>query len=124
MEIWHETEDAPRIPGSVRPGEVVEIWVGSFPIEPGQRVTVDIFVQHPSGGFERQICAAKWRYNDFSLGNGYWQVVAGPFTAGDQVEYAILGKSGPASVPSLQYSFVVQHKREGEQQCPKTPYAA
>jgi hypothetical protein len=86
----------------------VEIWVGSYPIEPGQHIFVEVTVVHQDGTRQRDQILALWRYNDFALASSYWQAGLGPFTKGAQVEYIVHGKSGTASVPSLQFNFVVE----------------
>ena len=64
MHIWHDTLDAPRRPGRVSPGEVAEITVGTWPIEPGQSVQVLWEVLTGVGSRTGGSIAARWQHND------------------------------------------------------------
>ncbi len=91
MVIWHNTDDAPRTPADVFPGDKVVIWIGSYPIELGQRVMVELVVSDSAP--ERKKCTvhAEWRYNDYGKNNSYWAAIIGPFKADQKVEYKIIG---------------------------------
>ena len=75
MHIWHDTVDAPRRPGRVSPGEVAEITVGTWPIEPGQ--SVQVLWELLTGARSRTggTIAARWQRND--AGNSYWTARSG-----------------------------------------------
>jgi alpha-amylase/alpha-mannosidase (GH57 family) len=108
MNIWHLTDDAPRVPPRVSPGERVLLRVGSWPIEPGQSLELAFEVEHRSGGAERGRVQVVWERNQGE--NSYWRAELGPFSMGDRVRYTLTGRSlhGPASAPAS--SFVVGPK--------------
>lgn len=108
MKLWHNTDDAPRLPEGVRSGQTVEIWVGTYPIESGQHVKVEWSVTHLDEAEERGHLPALWRYNEFGASNSYWLATIGPFQRGDQVEYKITGTSGGSTISSETYSFKVE----------------
>lgn len=107
MKLWHNTTDAPRVPDKVLEGLLVKLWIGSYPIEPGQHVKVEWSVIHPNGTQDRGHLPALWRYNEFDLANSYWLATIGPFRRGDQVEYRIAGTSGGSTVGPETFSFKV-----------------
>lgn len=47
MQVWHGTPDAPQ-PQQFRPGEIIDIVIGTWPIEPGQEVTVELTISSRS----------------------------------------------------------------------------
>ncbi len=91
MVIWHNTEDAPRTPGEVFQNDKVVLWIGSYPIEPGQIITVEITVSGGTSEDNKYSVEAEWRYNDYSRNNSYWTAIVGPFNAGEKIEYKIKG---------------------------------
>ncbi len=59
MNIWHLTDDAPRDPYRVSPGEKVTLIIGTWPIEPDQAVRVTYQVNSPPGrSYVREVAAA------------------------------------------------------------------
>ncbi|MDE3056786.1 MAG: hypothetical protein KGJ59_02375 [Bacteroidota bacterium] len=42
MILWHDIENALRSPQKVKAGEAIAVWIGAYPLEPGQFVTVYI----------------------------------------------------------------------------------
>jgi Cu+-exporting ATPase len=44
MNVWHLTPETPREPSRVTPGSSVHLRIGTWPIEPGQQVTVEFSV--------------------------------------------------------------------------------
>lgn len=94
MVIWHNTEDAPRTPAEVFQNDKVVLWIGSYPIELGQAVKVEIAVSDKTEEVNTYSVEAEWRYNDYSRNNSYWTAIVGPFKAGEKVEYRITG-TGP-----------------------------
>ena len=46
MQVWHGTPDAPS-PEGVRPGEVIDILIGTWPVEAGQEIAVQLTVTRP-----------------------------------------------------------------------------
>jgi hypothetical protein len=94
MVIWHNTEDAPRTPAEVFQNDKVVLWIGSYPIEPGQSVSVELTASNKNSAASTYSVEAEWRYNDYSRNNSYWTAIIGPFKAGEKIEYKIKG-SGP-----------------------------
>jgi len=91
MVIWHNTEDAPRTPAEVFQNDKVVLWIGSYPIELGQAISVEISVTTEKSKTKRLAAEAEWRYNDYGKNNSYWTAIIGPFKAGEKVEYRING---------------------------------
>ncbi len=91
MVIWHNTEDAQRTPAEVFPNDKVVIWVGSYPIQLGQEITVELKVLNKSSEEKKYTVQAEWRYNDYGRNNSYWTAIVGPFKAGEKVDYKIIG---------------------------------
>ena len=86
MVIWHNTDDAPRTPAEVFPNDKVVIWIGSYPIELGQEITVELKVSNKNSEGKQYSVQAEWRYNDYGRNNSYWTAIVGPFKAGENVE--------------------------------------
>jgi alpha-amylase/alpha-mannosidase (GH57 family) len=87
MELWHLTDDTPRVPWRVSAGETVRLVIGTWPIAPGQSVWVTTY-HSTSGG--SQCVDARWERN--SSRNSYWTAVLGPFADGGEVVYEIRGR--------------------------------
>lgn len=114
MVIWHNTEDAPRTPVEVSPNDKVVIWIGSYPIELGQQVVVEMKISASSSKEEDQTVHAEWRYNDYGKNNSYWAAIVGPFSAGQKVEYRIVG-TGPDGARHAQVDgFTVVDRRKSK----------
>lgn len=111
MHIWHDTVDAPRRPGRVSPGEVAEITVGTWPIEPGQ--SVQVLWEMLTGARSRTggTIAARWQRND--AGNSYWTAQLGPFGDGDRVTYSAAGASAEGAVQGSAAIFRVKPAHAG-----------
>ena len=107
MKLWHNADDAPRVPSEVRSEQTVEIWVGTHPVEPGQHVTIKWNVTHANGTTRNGSVPAMWQYNDFSLGNSYWMARVGPFAVGDKVEYSVMGVSRGGTLSPQMFAFMV-----------------
>ncbi|HQT91241.1 MAG TPA: hypothetical protein PL001_04340 [Candidatus Kryptobacter bacterium] len=101
MVIWHNTDDAPRTPAEVFPNDKVVIWIGSYPIELGQQIDVDLTISGSNSDEKKSIVHAEWRYNDYGRNNSYWAAILGPFTVGQKVEYRIIG-TGPDGTRHVQ----------------------
>jgi alpha-amylase/alpha-mannosidase (GH57 family) len=108
MYIWHLTQDTPRSPRRVSPGEQVTLHIGTWPIEPGQAVEVVCGVVHPDGANAQRTIAAAWQYN--ANGNSYWQAAIGPFDEGDRVHYYAQGHAPGSDVVTDTLSFRVGPK--------------
>lgn len=104
MYLWHLTPDAPRTPVRVSPGEAVRLVIGSWPIEPGQRVWLEL--QGPAG--EPTRLEARWAHNQGE--NSYWQVELGPFTRGERVRYRVFGASPAGEVSGPEGGFTAGPK--------------
>jgi len=112
MVIWHNTEDAPRTPAEVFQNDKVVLWIGSYPIEIGQAISVEISVTDRNSVLKHYDTEAEWRYNDYGKNNSYWTAIIGPFRAGEKVEYRIKGQ-GPDGIQHIQIdSFMVLDRRE------------
>ena len=102
MHVWHLTADAPRTPSRPSPGDPVVLDIGTWPVEDGQTVTVDVRVERASGGRDEARVPARWVENRDK--NSLWRVELGAFARGDRVRYAIEGRSrqgvtaGPTSM--------------------------
>jgi len=115
MVIWHNTEDAPRTPAEVFQNDKVVLWIGSYPIEMGQAISVEISVINESSGARHFDAEAEWRYNDYGKNNSYWTAIIGPFKSGDKVEYRIKG-AGPDNIQHTQVDsfMVLDRKRQNK----------
>jgi alpha-amylase/alpha-mannosidase (GH57 family) len=106
MQVWHTTADTRRLPEHPAAGERVTLRAGSWPIEAGQSVWLDLQVE-PLGGsstYQRIDCA--WEGNRGS--NSYWSAEIGPFARGTTVSYEIRGRSGSGEVTAEPVSFRVR----------------
>ncbi|HUI28630.1 MAG TPA: hypothetical protein VLX91_00335 [Candidatus Acidoferrales bacterium] len=112
MVIWHNTEDAPRTPAEVFHNDKVVLWIGSYPVELGQSITVEITVSNKTSEGSNYSVEAEWRYNDYSRNNSYWTAIIGPFKAGEKIEYKIKG-TGPDHLQHIQVdSFTVLDRKK------------
>ena len=112
MVIWHNTEDAPRTPAEVFQNDKVVLWIGSYPIELGQTISVEITVSSKASEVNSFSIETEWRYNDYARNNSYWTAIIGPFKANEKVEYKIRG-TGPDGREHSQISgFVVLDRRK------------
>lgn len=91
MVIWHNTDDAPLTPSEVFPNDKVVAWIGSYPIELGQKVVVELEISGSKSEVKKESVRAEWRYNDYGKNNSYWAAIFGPFSAGQKVQYKIVG---------------------------------
>ena len=103
MLLWHATPDAPRTPARVSPGEWVTLVIGSWPVEPGQTVWVDVEREGAGGQGESRRVMATWEEN--AGPNSYWRAELPPFAAGDRVTYRVRGRSadGGATGPTCDF---------------------
>jgi len=92
MVIWHDTEDAQRIPAEVFQNDKVVMWIGSYPVEPGQAIVVEVEISNGTNGPSKSRVEAEWKYNDYTRNNSYWAAIVGPFTNGEKINYKIIGK--------------------------------
>ena len=108
MVIWHNTADASRIPETVNEGQEVELWIGTYPIEFGQSVWVEMKLRRADGREMSASQPALWHSNNEQRNNSYWLVQIGVFEQGDHLEYAVKGKHEDEEVTDGKlYSFEV-----------------
>lgn len=112
MRLWHNTEDAPRLPQRVLEGERVEVWVASYPIEPWHHVMVEWSVTHTNGKAECGRVPAFGKCSDPLLRQLYWLATLGPFQQGDKVEYAIVGRSVKEETQPQTFTFNIEEEKE------------
>lgn len=94
------------------PNDKVVIWIGSYPIELGQQIVVELTVSDPPAAGKKTVVHAEWRYNDYGRNNSYWAAIVGPFGAGQVVEYSIVG-TGPDGTRHVQIDkFTVIDRRK------------
>ncbi len=111
MVIWHETQDAQRVPSDVTNGDKVIMWIGSYPVEHGQAIIVELNVSNGAEETRKYSIEAEWKYNDYTRNNSYWAAIVGPFENGQKVEYRIVG-TGSDRVEHIQVgSFEVRTRR-------------
>ncbi len=108
MVIWHVTPDAPRFPFFVSAGQHVNLQVGTWPIEAGQRIWIDYRVAHADGTKDVGHVEGTWHVNREA--NSYWFVNFGPFADGDRVEYRFWGSSPAEANDGGTFSFLVGPK--------------
>ncbi|MHB1223044.1 MAG: hypothetical protein ACYC2G_03210 [Gemmatimonadaceae bacterium] len=108
MLIWHETPDAPRAPERVSAGEWVTLTVGTWPVETGQSVWLEVTVEHADGTTDSRRLAAEWREN--AGGNSYWRAELTPLATGDRVRYQVRGRSDAGGVTGPTGEFRVGPK--------------
>lgn len=96
MNIWHNTEDAPRTPHQVSPAQSVEVVVGTWPIAPDQAVWVTWQAISLQGDRAEGTAQAEWQRNIDA--NSYWIAHLGPFADGDNVTYTVHGTSVDGAV--------------------------
>ncbi|MCX6133434.1 MAG: hypothetical protein NTU47_06425 [Ignavibacteriales bacterium] len=94
MVIWHNTVDASRIPEYVAGGQEVELWIGTYPIEGGQSVWLEITLYTVDGRELFCKMPAQWHSNSEQRGNSYWVINLGSFDPGDRIEYRVYGSKG------------------------------
>lgn len=108
MVIWHLTPDAPRFPFFVSAGQNANLQVGTWPIEAGQRIWTDYWVEHSDGTEDSGHVEGIWHVNREA--NSYWFLNFGPFADGDRVEYRLRGSSPAGASDGETFSFVVSPK--------------
>ena len=112
MRLWHNTEDAPRLPHRVLEGERVEVWVASYPIGPWHHVMVDWKVMHRNGKMDSGSVPAFWQCHDLQLGQNLWLARLGHFLEGDRVEYAVGGMTCDGDLAPQVFAFNIEGEKE------------
>jgi len=108
MNIWHLTPDTARQPNRVSPGEVVNLYIGTWPIEPGRSVWVTTRVERTDGTSQTSRVEALWQRN--AGVNSYWRAEIGPFDKSDRVIYTVHGRSPDGELTGPTFSFRVGPK--------------
>lgn len=110
MRLWHNTEDAPRLPQNVREGDRVEVWIASWPLGHWHHLKVDWKVMHRNGSMEAGSVPAFWKCHDLGRGQNYWLAQLGPFLEGDRVEYTVGGMSCVEDFARQVFAFNIEEK--------------
>ncbi len=105
MELWHLTPDAPRIPNRPCPTHPVELWIGTWPIEPDQSVWIEYETTNYNGARASNRAEAIWHHN--SGPNSHWRASLGPFSDGDTVSYTVCCRDPKGATKSLKAAFAV-----------------
>lgn len=108
MHLWHLTPDATRHPRRISSGEPVSLYIGTWPIAPGQSVQVTYRVEHAEGARDEGHMDATWQRNEGV--NSYWRADIGPFVRGDRVDYVLHGRAPDSQVVGPAASFRVGPK--------------
>jgi len=108
MVIWHLTPETPRFPFHVSAGQNVNLQVGTWPIEDGQKTWIDFRIVSPNGTEEMGTAQGTWNFN--RDGNSYWFIDFGPFGEGDRVEYGLRGISPSGATAGGDFAFLVGPK--------------
>jgi len=108
--VWHTENggDSPKVLYEVQAKKLMEIWIGTWPIEPGQSVWIEYRVN--SGSWKNIVC--NWQYNTYV--NSYWRgIIPGLGLQADAtVVCRINAKQDKSKIPD----------REGEQLCLCGPF--
>ena len=105
MKIWHLTLDAPRAPHRVAPGERVRLFIGTWPVEPGQTVWITYEAELPSEPARTGRVQAVWQRNQGA--NSEWVAELGPFPTGTRVSYTVRGGAAGEEVTGPSAAFRV-----------------
>lgn len=108
MVLWHDIENALRTPEKVRHDEPVFVTVGSYPLGPGQFVTVFCKTIRKNGKVTMRRIDGQHQFDDPVNSHRYWLAELGPFETGDRVEYTIGGVALKGDLPLHTYRFDVQ----------------
>ena len=106
MNIWHGSEDTPRVPPRVSPGQPVDLLIGTWPISPGQAVSVSWERIDRQGNRSAGVVEAHWQRNQGV--NSYWSARIGPFADGDDVLYTVHGLAGDSAVAAGPFGIRVK----------------
>lgn len=106
MQVWHPTPDADREPKRVPPGVPVRLRIGTWPIEPGQEVTVEYRATPWAGAATAGRVQSSWIENRGA--NSYWSATLGPFAERDLVDYRVVGTAAGETAATDWSSFTVR----------------
>ena len=130
MNIWHGTDDAPRMPRRVTPAENIVVTIGTWPIQPGQSVWVTWDVLAADGSRREGMSVAEWQFN--ARTNSYWTAQLGPFADGDRTSYLVHGRGPDGAVHTDAFSVRIRplyiawlwHQHQPLYRDPTTPVAS
>ena len=108
MRIWHLTPETPRTPPHLNAGEQATLRIGTYPIEAGQTVWVEVQVFAATGKEHHARVEAHWQQNEEN--NSYWEAVIGPFADADRVLYSVHGRTPTEDASAPPAEFVVGPK--------------
>lgn len=108
MNLWHATPDTPRIPAQPSSGQTVFLRIGTWPIQPGQKVWVQWRKISPTGNIQEGRTEAEWETN--SGPNSYWVARLDPMDDGVTVDYTIRGLSTEGKVQGPSCRVVIGAK--------------
>lgn len=109
MTLWHQTRDAPCRVSFGNGAWWLDLEIGTWPVEAGQSVSIEAIVSDGEEGVRSSIlCEAIWRYNKGT--NSYWHARLGPFTAGENIEYLLKGRSADGQGLDLAFSIHIGPK--------------
>jgi alpha-amylase/alpha-mannosidase (GH57 family) len=83
----------------------VRLRIGTWPVEEGQQVHVDVQVTSWAGAVAARRICARWMEN--RGGNSYWEAALGPFGDGDRVGYRVAGSVRGSAVTADEAAFAV-----------------
>ena len=106
MHVWHGTADTPRSPEGPAASEPITVRAGTWPVEPGQSVWLELRVESSNGRTTRQRVDCRWERNQDA--NSYWTAAIGPFARGSMVSYEVRGRSGAEEVTAGSAAFQVR----------------
>lgn len=104
LQVWHMTEDSPRRPRRVAPGDAVEVCVGTRPVGPSQRVSLEVRELTARGTIETR-AEGRWERNEED--HSYWSAQVGPFARGARVEYTVRLEGPEGTATCGPYAFRV-----------------
>ena len=106
MHVWHAASDTLRSPEQPAAGERILVRAGTWPVELGQSVWLELRVEPPGGPAVLQRVDCGWERNQGS--NSYWSAEIGPFVRGTTVSYVLWGRSGAETFAAAPASFRVR----------------
>ncbi|HEU5056587.1 MAG TPA: glycoside hydrolase family 57 protein, partial [Kofleriaceae bacterium] len=117
MNLWHLTREAPRTARGAPAARILELVIGTSPVEPAQSVRVEFRATSAAGGTTTGSVPATWSEN--REGSSYWTAALGPLGAGERIDYWLVGRSAAGEVragpfahrnqPALQLALLWHH---------------
>ena len=106
MRVWHETPETPPSPERPAAGQPVTVRAGTWPVEPGQSVWLELSARSRHGPTSRQRVDCTWERNQGV--NSYWNATIGPFSRGTLVRYEVRARSADEEVTAGSATFQVR----------------